>query len=338
MRYAIWNNKGGTGKSFLSFMIATELAHNDPDTRVILADMCPQANVSEIVLGGNRKGSERLESLLGGGAERKTIGGYFDKRIASPHVTTGDETSYLLSACEFNSNMPNNLWLLAGDPSLEIQAQVINQISGQTLPEDAWKNVHSWLLDLISKCSAKLGNEKVVSIIDCNPSFSAYTELAMVAAERLILPCSSDGSSARAISNVGALVYGIGAGSAHKAVGFTSKAQGFQMPLPIIHSVLLNRSTQYNKKASKAFGAMFDAIKDRADSLRSASPQIFVSGSSIFHEIPDNHSVAIVCSHLGKPLYQLTPGKYPVHDETPQVNDEPLSRYKDAIEGFRETL
>lgn len=41
MRYAIWNNKGGVGKSFLSFVLGTEIANRDPDGRVILVDMCP---------------------------------------------------------------------------------------------------------------------------------------------------------------------------------------------------------------------------------------------------------------------------------------------------------
>ena len=27
MRYAVWNNKGGVGKSFLSFVLATEISH-----------------------------------------------------------------------------------------------------------------------------------------------------------------------------------------------------------------------------------------------------------------------------------------------------------------------
>lgn len=337
MRYAVWNNKGGTGKSFLSFMLGAELANNSPQQHVILVDMCPQANLSEIILGGNSEGSKQLAKLLADGASRKTIGGYFDSRITSPHAPTGSETSYLLSAHDRNNRMPFNLWLLTGDPSLEIQAQVINQISGQTLPEDAWKNVYSWLLDLVTKCAAKLGRDTIV-LIDCNPSFSAYSELVMVAAERLIVPCSSDGSSARAINNIGALLYGLDTSSSHVSVGFHSKARNFSMPLPVIHSVILNRSTQYNKKASKAFGAMFDAIKERVHSLRSIGPENFVSGNDLFHEIPDNHSVAIVCSHTGLPLYQVHPGKYEVYDETPQVNSEPLDRYKEAINKFRAIL
>jgi chromosome partitioning protein len=103
------------------------------------------------------------------------------------------------------------------------------------------------------------------------------------------------------------------------------------MPLPLIHSVLLNRSTLYSKKASKAFGAMFDEIKKRTKKLQKSDPGIFASGVH-FHVVPDNHSVAIVCSHLGRPLYSIAPGKYQVHDTEPQVNDEPLDRYKEAVD------
>lgn len=48
--YAFWNNKGGVGKSFLSFVAATEYAHTYPGTDVYVIDLCPQANISETLL------------------------------------------------------------------------------------------------------------------------------------------------------------------------------------------------------------------------------------------------------------------------------------------------
>ncbi|HCU24927.1 MAG TPA: ATPase, partial [Deltaproteobacteria bacterium] len=63
-----------------------------------------------------------------------------------------------------------------------------------------------------------------------------------------------------------------------------------------------------------------------------------VGGEVHFSEIPDNHSVAIVCSHLGRPLYSVTPGKYQVHDTNPQINPEPLERYKAAVSQLIQTL
>lgn len=331
MRYAVWNNKGGVGKSFLSFIVGTEYAHRHPDEQVILIDMCPQANLSEIVLGGNGTGADRLQKILSAKG-RKTVGGYFDSRIETPQKKNGRETAYLLSAREYNRNLSKNVWLIAGDPSLELQAQVISQIGGQTLPADSWKNVRNWLKDLITECVTLLGgDDRVLVLIDCNPSFAAYTELAMIAAERLIVPCSSDGSSARAIDNIAALLYGIG--GSYGDVDFNAKTIKFKMSLPIIHSVLLNRSTLYSKKASKAFGAMFNEIKRRVKKLQKSDPSRFVNGKGInFKVVPDSHSVAIVCSHHGLPLYKVTPRQYTVHDENPQVNDEPLNRYKEALD------
>ncbi len=311
MRYAVWNNKGGVGKSFLSFVLGTEVANRKPDHHVILVDMCPQANLSEVVLGGNGDGSKNLQALISE-KDRKTIGGYFDARIASPHQATNNESNYKVQAKKYNSNLPANLWLIVGDPSLEIQAQVISQIGGQTLPQDAWKNVHNWLLDLIRACSSQLGKLNNIDVfIDCNPSFAAYTELSMTAAERLIIPCSSDGSSARAIDNIGALLFGVGSSEKYGEVNFQAKAKKFGMSLPAIHSVLLNRSTQYSNKASKAFSAMFDEIKERTTKLKKADPSRFIAGVTNFKEMPDAHSVALICSHLGRPLYSITPGQIP---------------------------
>lgn len=326
MRYAVWNNKGGVGKSFLSFVLATEIA-NQRKIPVVLVDMCPQANLSEIVLGGNGRGAEILDKLI---AERKTIGGYFDERINSPHSITNSEAGYLIDANKENPNIPTGVYLIAGDPSLELQAQVINQISSQTLPVDSWKNVHSWLSDLVTACQDKLGGDTLV-FVDCNPSFSAYTEVSMLAVDALIVPCSSDGSSARAIDNVGSLLYGVSSGKDYGAANFSQRAMSAKIRIPKIHSVLLNRSTQYDKKASKAFAAMFDAIKKRVANLKLNAAEYFEKDGPEFADIPDSHSVAIVCSHQGLPLYQLEPGFYKIHDTTPRVNIAPLARYKKAV-------
>ena len=78
---------GGVGKSFLTFVFASEYASANPDKVVYVIDMCPQANVSEIFLGGNGGGAIELEKLLNG-RQRQTIGGYFDSRLEQPHRPT----------------------------------------------------------------------------------------------------------------------------------------------------------------------------------------------------------------------------------------------------------
>lgn len=338
MRYAIWNNKGGVGKSFLTFVLSTEYARLNPDKNIYVIDMCPQANVSEIVLGGNGEGSKNLDTLLKVGLQRQTIGGYFDARLNQPHVKTGTESTFYIKASDYNDKMPSNFFLIAGDPSLEVQTEAINQIAGQSLPREAWKNVHAWVKDLATTIEAQ--HPDSTFFIDCNPSFAAYTELAVVAAEKLIVPCTADGSSARAIENIGQLIYGHNVPEQYEDAIFSKRVIREGMSVPSIKTVILNRSTQYNNKASKAFGAMFKEIKERAQNLISSEPK--AKGNrhleETFQDIPDTHSVAIVASHHGLPVNQINVGSYEVHDEKPQVNQEPLDRYKAAIKAVAETL
>ena len=61
VKYAFWNNKGGTGKTSLAFQAVTGYAENNPKQRILAVDVCPQANLSELLLGGlNNNGSEKL--------------------------------------------------------------------------------------------------------------------------------------------------------------------------------------------------------------------------------------------------------------------------------------
>ena len=75
--YAFYNNKGGVGKTTLCSNAATVYAKDNPDTQVLVIDMCPQANVSQFLLGGGKQGysiNQRIQSS----ASRKNIVGFID--------------------------------------------------------------------------------------------------------------------------------------------------------------------------------------------------------------------------------------------------------------------
>ncbi|MBF8402301.1 ParA family protein, partial [Klebsiella pneumoniae] len=38
--YAVWNNKGGVGKSYLTFQLASEYARQNPTKKVLVIDLC----------------------------------------------------------------------------------------------------------------------------------------------------------------------------------------------------------------------------------------------------------------------------------------------------------
>lgn len=58
-RTIIWNNKGGTGKTSLAFQLLCDYAHSHPEKKILAIDVCPQANLSELLLGGLNQGWKR---------------------------------------------------------------------------------------------------------------------------------------------------------------------------------------------------------------------------------------------------------------------------------------
>lgn len=48
--YGLWTNKGGVGKTTLTFNLACSYAHLFPDHYVVAIDMCPQSNLSSTML------------------------------------------------------------------------------------------------------------------------------------------------------------------------------------------------------------------------------------------------------------------------------------------------
>ena len=86
MIYGFWNNKGGTGKTSLCFQALCSYAHEHQTERVLAMDVCPQANLSELLLGGlTNHGSDNLLKRQGE-LPRATIGGYFEQRLPSPYT------------------------------------------------------------------------------------------------------------------------------------------------------------------------------------------------------------------------------------------------------------
>ena len=243
--YALWNNKGGVGKSYLTFQIACEYARTHPDQNVLVIDLCPQANASSMLLGGITFGEQQLTEFASQ-ARPHTIAGYVEERICSPYVSPKIGANFIVKVSDCNPWVPENLFLLVGDEALEIQASRVSNATGPG-PADAWRVVHSWVSDLIADINHSWNVKSSAVFIDCNPSFSIYTELAMSASDRLIIPFSADGSSKRAVRAVLALLYGITRVKGAEQSEFFLNSRTFRMSTPKIYCYVGNRLTQMNQ-------------------------------------------------------------------------------------------
>jgi cellulose biosynthesis protein BcsQ len=328
---------------------ASEYAHRHPDTDVYVIDLCPQANVSETLFGGYLSSPNAIHSLTSK-TPRATVAGYLEARLNSPFRMIEDVSPYLCEPRKFNPNIPDNLRLICGDNLLEIISEAIRQTSQLSIPIDAWKQVISWVYDLTVALRKQSGDRDSLFVIDCNPSFAIYTQLALVAAQGVVVPFTADDSSRRAIENVVALLYGLTDPhtAAYARISFAKRAKEDGVSIPKLHTFVSNRVTLYEGQASKAFKAVNKTIKQTMDDIHKKHRHIFANPkespsnsfieillpSNSFIEIPDYHSACVVSATTGTPLHKLTPGPKNIVGERVQLNPEPLKRYRDALEQF----
>ena len=350
--YAFWNNKGGVGKSFLSFVAATEYARTYPDTDVYVIDLCPQANVSEMLLLDSDILINSDDEILPinydvihkliGKTPRATVAGYIEARLNSPFRVIEDVSPYVCRPQDFNSKLPANLLLVCGDYLLEILSEAIRQTSQLAIPVDAWKQVLSWIKDLTFALRKRSGDRDTLFILDCNPSFAIYTQLALAASENLVIPFTPDDSSRRAVENVVALLYGYSIDDpkieTYARINFAKRASEEGLDIPKLHTFISNRVTLYRGKASRAFEAVSASIKGTLEVLHQKHRQIYANPKELpskrFIEIPDYHSACVVMTVKGIPLDSLRAGPHKVHGKQVQINSGPLERYREALTEF----
>jgi len=332
MKYAFWNNKGGTGKTSLAFQALTRYAEKYPNKRVLAIDICPQANLSELMLGGlNNKGSEKLLARQGL-TPRCSLGGYFQLRLPSPYTPPAfNAHDFITEPSRYNSGVPKNVHLVCGDPLLELQANAVNTLANQNIPgTNAWIAVIDWLKNFLDQIS----EEYDTTFLDCNPSFSLYTQIALATTDRVVLPVMADDSSRRAIQNAFSLIYGLKLPSEiYASYAFATKLKAAERSLPKVHLIAKNRITQYMGSAS-AYAAVLNAIQNDIQNLLKTNPEIFTfkSIASGFVDIRDFQTTGVVAFAKGLPFSKLQAGKQTINGHRVQVKQDYLTNSINSLE------
>ncbi len=334
LTYGFWNNKGGTGKTSLCFQSVCFYAQANPSARVLAVDVCPQANLSELFLGGlANRGSDRLLARQGA-TPRATIGGYFQHRLPSPYSPPNiDPLDYITTPSELNSAVPENIDLICGDPLLELQSNAISTLANNNIPgTNVWVAVVDWINDLLRPLADKYD----VVFIDCNPSFSIYTQIALSTVDRLVLPVMADDSSRRAIQNAFSLVYGLKLPSEiYATYAFATRLREAGRELPRVHMIVKNRLTQYMGPAS-AYSAVLRSINHDVEKLLESNPEIFtftdIQDGVV--EVRDFQTTGVVAFAKGTPLYNLPTGKRDVAGHRVIINENYKAICVEAMNGL----
>ncbi len=297
-----------------------------------------------MLLGGMFEG-EKILNEIHASKPRNTISGYIDDRILSPYVSPNSGANYLTKVSEFNDKISDNLYVIAGDELLELQS---SRVYGATNPgpQDAWRIVHIWIRDLINDIKNSWNQEEICIFIDCNPSFSIYTELALTAAQRLLIPFSADGSSQRAVKAVLALIYGVRRRQGDPQSEFFINSDRYRMSLPQIYMYIGNRLTQMNSSSASAFKTIVNEIGEEIWGVWQSNPSSFClhpSGTStpsnkrffkqmFQYEVNDANTASVVSGALGIPISRLTAGQKEVAGKRIIVNQSQLDKQVPNIE------
>lgn len=338
--YAIWNNKGGTGKSTVTFHVASRFAEKHPDRKVLVIDLCPQANASMLLLGGGVDGELELLKLCGLTNPHSVVG-YISDAILNRNVP--DVSSYYVQVNTVNKMMPNNLYLLSGDGNLELMAPAITEEAGRT-PFPGLADPWEWVHKIFHRLRTALPEDEWTIFFDTNPSFSIYTELAVSGATRLLVPMNADDSSRVAVKALFALLHGTN--PPHPFFGnytFAAKAKARSMAIPQFHLGIGNRFTQF-KGAAAAFAAFSDATATQIYGEFVSDPTRFspraVPPTSLDEfvtayvgELRDFNTAGVVAAHHGTPLSKMKQDYYSVHhDPDVKVNRSQINAGLQAVD------
>ena len=266
------------------------------------------------------------------------LGGYFQLRLPSPYSPPNfNANDFITKPKDYNPKIPGNIKLVCGDPLLELQANAANTLANNNIPgTNVWIAVIDWLKNFLDQ----VNNDYDTVFLDCNPSFSLYTQIALATTDRIILPVMADDSSRRAIQNAFSLIYGLKLPSEiYASYAFATKLKEAKRPLPKVHLIAKNRITQYMGSAS-AYAAVLNAIQNDIENLLKTNPAIF-SFKKVkegFVDIRDFQTTGVVAFAKGLPFSQLQAGKQTVNGHRVQVKQEYLTNSIKSLEQLVTTL
>ena len=317
--YAFYNNKGGVGKTTLCQNAACLYAESNPEELVLVIDLCPQANISQFLLGGGRKGYNNNQKLQLQ-ATRRNIVGFMDWLIAGNSNFTSIPASYMHQVNKFNPKVSDNLHLIAGDSFLESLSLALSFSTMNPGNVNAWKEYVTAIRRLCEYELVKSKYRSMTVFIDCNPSFSIYTQMALVSSDNIILPVMADFSSLEGIKGIMMLLYGKYPSSAaktyaDKVLTFNKQVANFGISLPVIFEIPFNNFTA-NMGVANAYASIKNEISEFAWSQFKSDPSIFAPVSVMpstngqweahfMSNVKDFHTSGKVSASLGIPLHRL---------------------------------
>ncbi|MGD1803990.1 AAA family ATPase [Dapis sp. BLCC M126] len=186
--------------------------------------------------------------------------------------------------------------------------------------------------------------------MDCNPSFSIYTQMALLSSDYLIIPMMADFTSLKGIQGILMLLYEQYPSESLKKyasdiVTFNKQVQRFELKLPKIKQFVFNNYTS-NKGVANAYDSIRQELISFCYEQYQKFPEYFTKNNNSLDclstwqtayvtNVKDFHSSGKVSASLGIPLHQL-----PEQGQTFEMPDGKeitlaKHRYAEAVENVK---
>lgn len=188
---SIFNNKGGVGKSTISWNLAHALGKLEK--KVLLVDFDPQCNLSIAMLGEKTFIETLPTQNVPYGA---TIRSFLQRFLQN----TGGEELFLHKG----QHTSDNVEIVAGDFWLNIYADSLNV--GNDLLMGSGLARYVALKKIVTAAKKRSGHGYDYVIIDLPPSFGALVRAAFYSSDYYIVPCTSDNFCVYCVGLIGQMV------------------------------------------------------------------------------------------------------------------------------------
>ncbi len=343
--YSFYNNKGGVGKTTLCQNAASLFAANNPNKQVLVIDLCPQANISHFFLGGGHKGYKQNQKLQTQ-STRKNIVGFMEWLLRGNSSFSTIRRSYAVRPSTYNSEISDNVYLIAGDQFLESLSLALNYAVINPANVKAWKEYMTAIKRLCELEFDSKNYDDLVVFIDCNPSFAIYTQMALVSSDYLIVPMMADYSSLEGIKGILTLLFGQYQSAAEKTyadniITFTKKMREFNLDFPQFYEFVFNNFTS-NVGVAKAFESVKNELVDFCHKQYINFPDYFVPPTNkvsttkswekcYLANVKDFHTAGKVSASLGIPMHKLpNKSKYSMPDG--ELIQLPKANYQESLD------
>ena len=311
--YAVSNLRGGVGKSSLAFNLAYEMSRNDA---LLVTDLCPQCNLTELLLGDLRPKVNIYTAL-----QPVTLGPAFES-------DNGDDLAYRIAQhCDHFKGGKGPSYVIAGNPELFAYPATLYAQLNMAYSQKNKKAVGRLLLVLKSILDEQAKATKCAKILmDTSPFYAGGTHLAWCAADALVIPVRVDEHSLESLD----LMLSYLADTGKDFQSWNERAGGLKTPkvaavvMTMVASKSQKKATPDN--ASRMYIERAVAVAEKHAALFKVSDP-----SEAFVITDDFHSAGRISGAERIPISELTVGRFhTVENRRLQVNAS-ATRYQKQL-------